>query len=171
MLSSIFRRWSGTGHPLRAPSDEMFQHLADLYRVAFFLMGDQGTAVELIESVYSYVHRNRLPNAKGLRAEMVKLLLSKTEGISHIHPNAAPSIELAALSTLPYPFRIPLVLDAIGMEVDEIAAAMGLDAAEVIVRQRIGWDLFREAFSAQSPAPVSRRCCTFEYFQHSVTLC
>jgi hypothetical protein len=57
------------------------------------------------------------------------------------------------------------------MEVDEIAAAMGLGAVEVIARQRIGWDLFHEAFIAQGPPAVSSRQHAFQYLRHSVTSC
>jgi DNA-directed RNA polymerase specialized sigma24 family protein len=141
MLWSMFRR--------RRLADEAWRHLADLYRVAFFLVGDQSIAEELIENVYAYVHRNRraMANDKRLRTEMVRLLLSRAESIPPIHPEAGQSSELAALSRLPYPLRMPLVLDAIGMDAEEIAAATGLGALEVIARQQIGWDLLCEAFS------------------------
>jgi len=173
MLWSIFRRWRLPEHPLKEPSDDAWQHLADLYRVAFYLIGDQGIAEELIESVYACPCRNRgaLPNGQRLKEEMLRFLLSRAERIPPIHSKADQSIELASLSKLPYRLRMPLVLDAIGMDANEIASLTGLGVLEVIARQRIGWDLFAEAFSEQSPPDVSSNPGAFQCFRHSVTSC
>src|SRR6266511_3513868 len=151
MFSSILQRWRGK-------KDQAWKHLGDLYRAAFFLLGDRSAAEGLVERAYLDLWKKsgKRRNVTSLKTDLLRCLLAAAEHaprvVDRAESDALRAPVVACLFELPPELRTVIVLDVIDLDVVEIAAVIGIPAEAVLARQRAGWDLLIASLGRRSPA-------------------
>jgi len=178
MFNSILRPRGGyTGDRAHGYEEKLLAQLADVYRVAFFLLGNQRAAADAVERAYLEFGQTGGQHGRGLslRADLLRRLLAAAEQVRRApgrrEPSAAISPEAGCLFRVPRALRTAVILDAIGLEVEEIAEVTGLPAAAVLHRLQAGWDSYFAASSEGALPARLPRAHVLRCLLNTATLC
>ena len=156
MFSLFPSSWRGfTKEGTRTFADQALIHLPDLYRVAFFLLGNRSAAEEMVEKVYlqSRNHGEREGHVTNLRLDLLHRLLAAAGEDLLCPPNwkdiGTADAAVNGLFRIPRILRGVVILDLIGLEVAEMAAVIGLPVAITLARQRAAWEALFQACAEQ----------------------
>jgi hypothetical protein len=157
MFTSMWRRWSAfRNHKARDFEHAVQKSLDDLYRVAFFLSGDEQVAKHLVVRAYGVLcnERERHGRIDEIRTHLLRRVVALAEEVPRITAlkgvRATRTPETACLFRLPKALRIVVVLDVLGMKAEAIAEVIGVPIATVRTRQQAGWDLLCAAWAEKA---------------------
>jgi DNA-directed RNA polymerase specialized sigma24 family protein len=121
--------------------------LPDLYRIAYFLVGNQPAAEEMVESTYEKAWREHVAGRRigNWRLHLLRALLEQAERLTlagiDLEPEKTPPL-WEVLSKLEFQSRIIILLDALDIPAEQIARIA--NSPEALAAQRI--EAVREDF-------------------------